>query len=97
MSEFLKCPKCGEAGLRCADSRPTDEATKIRRRRVCDECEHRFSTIEILLDDYNRYLNAQKMEKRLRALCRNTITEIDRWQHDDDGEPHVNGQAEVRP
>lgn len=98
MSDFLNCPKCGETGLRCTDSRPTDNNTKIRRRRRCDKCEHRYSTVEILADDYQRYLELKKIENRLRALCRNTINEIDRWRRNDEAppvldEPQPNGEA----
>jgi transcriptional repressor NrdR len=32
------------------DSRPSDEATAIRRRRCCPECSHRFTTYERLDD-----------------------------------------------
>ena len=42
----MKCPFCGEANTRVIDSRPADENSSIRRRRVCDQCQKRFTTYE---------------------------------------------------
>ena len=42
----MKCPFCGDENTRVIDSRPADENNSIRRRRVCDECEKRFTTYE---------------------------------------------------
>lgn len=42
----MKCPFCGHENTRVIDSRPVDENNSIRRRRVCDECEKRFTTYE---------------------------------------------------
>lgn len=42
----MKCPFCGEDNTRVIDSRPADDNSSIRRRRVCDECEKRFTTYE---------------------------------------------------
>lgn len=42
----MKCPYCGEEDTRVIDSRPADEATSIRRRRLCDKCAKRFTTYE---------------------------------------------------
>ena len=44
----MKCPFCGHENTRVIDSRPADENNSIRRRRVCDECEKRFTTYEQL-------------------------------------------------
>ena len=44
----MKCPFCGHENTRVIDSRPADENNSIRRRRVCDECEKRFTTYEIV-------------------------------------------------
>jgi transcriptional repressor NrdR len=40
----MRCPVCGHESSRVIDSRTTGDA--IRRRRVCSECEHRFTTHE---------------------------------------------------
>ncbi len=42
----MKCPFCGHENTRVIDSRPSDENNSIRRRRVCDECQKRFTTYE---------------------------------------------------
>lgn len=42
----MKCPFCGADNTRVIDSRPADENSSIRRRRVCDPCHKRFTTYE---------------------------------------------------
>ena len=42
----MKCPFCGKDDTRVIDSRPADDNTSIRRRRVCDSCGKRFTTYE---------------------------------------------------
>ena len=42
----MKCPFCGHENTRVIDSRPAEENNSIRRRRVCDECNTRFTTYE---------------------------------------------------
>lgn len=42
----MKCPFCGKENTRVIDSRPADEGSSIRRRRLCDECGKRFTTYE---------------------------------------------------
>lgn len=44
----MNCPYCGYAESKVVDSRPTDENTRIRRRRECLECGKRFTTYEII-------------------------------------------------
>jgi transcriptional repressor NrdR len=42
----MKCPYCGSLETQVKDSRPTEDATSIRRRRVCPDCGGRFTTFE---------------------------------------------------
>lgn len=42
----MKCPFCGSDNTRVIDSRPADDNTSIRRRRLCDDCGKRFTTYE---------------------------------------------------
>jgi transcriptional repressor NrdR len=42
----VKCPFCGQENTRVIDSRPADDNSSIRRRRLCDECKRRFTTYE---------------------------------------------------
>lgn len=44
----MKCPYCGFAESKVIDSRPTDEDTRIRRRRECLGCGKRFTTYEVI-------------------------------------------------
>ncbi len=44
----MKCPFCGTEDSKVIDSRPTDEGTRIRRRRECLKCTKRFTTYEIV-------------------------------------------------
>jgi transcriptional repressor NrdR len=42
----MRCPFCGHPTTAVKDSRATDDNTTIRRRRVCLECQGRFTTVE---------------------------------------------------
>ncbi|HIT89760.1 MAG TPA: transcriptional repressor NrdR [Candidatus Merdenecus merdavium] len=42
----MKCPFCNQDNTRVVDSRPADDNSSIRRRRLCDECKKRFTTYE---------------------------------------------------
>ncbi len=42
----MKCPFCSHENTRVIDSRPAEDNNSIRRRRVCDECNKRFTTYE---------------------------------------------------
>ena len=44
----LKCPFCGFPESKVVDSRPSEEGTKIRRRRECLSCSKRFTTYETM-------------------------------------------------
>jgi transcriptional repressor NrdR len=42
----MRCPFCGSEDSQVKDSRPSDENSAIRRRRVCADCGGRFTTFE---------------------------------------------------
>ena len=42
----MRCPFCTSSETQVKDSRPTEDETAIRRRRVCSACEGRFTTFE---------------------------------------------------
>jgi transcriptional repressor NrdR len=42
----MRCPYCSGENTQVKDSRPTEENTSIRRRRVCPDCGGRFTTFE---------------------------------------------------
>lgn len=42
----MKCPYCNADNSQVKDSRPTEDASAIRRRRICGDCGGRFTTFE---------------------------------------------------
>jgi transcriptional repressor NrdR len=42
----MRCPYCGGQDTQVKDSRPSEDNTAIRRRRVCPDCGGRFTTFE---------------------------------------------------
>ncbi|MDR3463664.1 MAG: transcriptional regulator NrdR [Beijerinckiaceae bacterium] len=42
----MRCPYCGSLETQVKDSRPAEDASSIRRRRVCPDCGGRFTTFE---------------------------------------------------
>ncbi|MFM7344000.1 MAG: transcriptional regulator NrdR [Tagaea sp.] len=42
----MRCPFCGHDDTQVKDSRPTEDAASIRRRRFCPACGSRFTTFE---------------------------------------------------
>ncbi|PRO64305.1 transcriptional regulator NrdR [Alkalicoccus urumqiensis] len=72
----MKCPQCDYNGTKVLDSRPSDEARAIRRRRECESCGYRYTTFErvektplmVVKKDGNR--EEFSYEKLLRGLVR---------------------------
>ena len=74
----MKCPFCGQDNTRVIDSRPAEDNNSIRRRRVCDECNKRFTTYEkvetipliVIKKDNNRETyNRKKIEDGVILAC----------------------------
>ena len=42
----MRCPYCGSEDSQVKDSRPAEDFTSIRRRRICPDCGGRFTTFE---------------------------------------------------
>jgi transcriptional repressor NrdR len=42
----MRCPYCGSTDTQVKDSRPAEDSSSIRRRRVCPGCGGRFTTFE---------------------------------------------------
>jgi transcriptional repressor NrdR len=42
----MRCPYCGNPDTQVKDSRPSEDNTAIRRRRICPDCGGRFTTFE---------------------------------------------------
>ncbi len=74
----MKCPYCSSENTRVIDSRPADDNSSIRRRRMCDECEKRFTTYEkvetipliVIKKDNNReQYDRKKIEDGVLRAC----------------------------
>ncbi len=46
LDNTMRCPYCACENTQVKDSRPSEENTSIRRRRVCPDCGGRFTTFE---------------------------------------------------
>ena len=84
----MKCPFCGHENTRVIDSRPAEDNNSIRRRRVCDECEKRFTTYEkvetipliIIKKDNNRETyDRTKIEAGVLRACHKRPISINRF------------------
>ena len=62
----MKCPSCGSYNVIVKDSRTCPES--VYRRRMCVDCEHRFSTIEIEKVEHEMLVNLANKAKRLRKV-----------------------------
>ena len=74
----MKCPFCNQDNTRVVDSRPADDNTAIRRRRMCDAGGKRFTTYEkvetipliVIKKDQNReQFDRSKIEAGVLRAC----------------------------
>ena len=74
----MKCPFCNQDDTRVVDSRPADDNSSIRRRRMCDACGKRFTTYEkvetipliVIKKDQNReQYDRRKIENGVIRAC----------------------------
>lgn len=82
----MKCPFCGFAESKVIDSRPTDEGSRIRRRRECLECARRFTTYEIVesmpivvvkKDNSRELFDRQKLFSGMLRACQKRPVSLD--------------------
>ncbi len=82
----MKCPFCSHENTRVIDSRPADENNSIRRRRVCDDCNKRFTTYEkietipliiIKKDDNRETYDRAKIEAGVLRACHKRPISVD--------------------
>jgi transcriptional repressor NrdR len=75
----MRCPFCGHEDSQVKDSRPTEDAAAIRRRRQCEGCGARFTTFEriqlreltILKSEGRREpFEREKLERSVVIACR---------------------------
>ena len=76
----MRCPYCNSTDSQVKDSRPDIEDATIRRRRVCNECGAKFTTVERVqmrdlmvrknsgkLEQFDR----EKLKRSIKIACRN--------------------------
>lgn len=70
----MMCPVCNHEDTKVVDSRLTTDKASIRRRRSCEKCEYRFSTLEeidmlgIMVVKRDGTRESYKREKLIRGL-----------------------------
>ena len=74
----MKCPYCNCENTRVIDSRPAEDNSSIRRRRVCEVCNKRFTTYEkveaiplviVKKDDNREAYDRSKIETGVLRAC----------------------------
>ncbi|MDO4477960.1 MAG: transcriptional regulator NrdR [Lachnospiraceae bacterium] len=82
----MKCPFCSHENTRVVDSRPVDDNTAIRRRRMCDACGKRFTSYEkadtiplmVVKKDKNREVfDRSKIEAGVLRACHKRPVSVD--------------------
>ncbi len=82
----MRCPFCSSDNTRVIDSRPADDNTSIRRRRMCDDCNKRFTTYEkvetiplivIKKDKAREQYDRSKIEGGLLRACHKRPVSVD--------------------
>lgn len=80
------CPKCQHPNTRVIDSRPEREGRSIRRRRECENCDFRFTTIEKVVmgsllvvkrNGTKENFSPKKLEKSISVACGKRPISID--------------------
>jgi transcriptional repressor NrdR len=83
----MRCPFCGNDDSQVKDSRPTEDASAIRRRRQCPACGGRFTTFErVQLRDLvvvkksgkREVFDRDKLARSIEIACRKRPIEADR-------------------
>ena len=83
----MRCPYCGKDDTRVIDSRPADDGNAIRRRRICDQCNKRFTTYEkvemiplvvIKKDNTRQQYDRRKIQDGIMRACYKRSVSIDR-------------------
>ena len=103
----MKCSQCQHADTKVIESRDVTDGEAIRRRRACEQCQHRFTTYErlerpqiiVVKNDGNRELfNREKLLAGLyRASEKTPVTslQLERLVSDIEQNIHACGDQEV--
>ena len=83
----MRCPFCGDLDTQVKDSRPTEDSTAIRRRRLCPACGSRFTTFErvqlreltvIKRDESRTPFDREKLARSINIAVRKRPVEAER-------------------
>ena len=75
----MRCPFCGHEDSQVKDSRPTDDAAAIRRRRQCEDCGARYTTFEriqlreltvVKSEGRREQFEREKLDRSVAIACR---------------------------
>lgn len=103
----MRCPFCANDDSQVKDSRPTEDATAIRRRRQCASCGARFTTFErvqlreiviVKSGDRREAFDRSKLEHSVTLACRKrgvTQDQIDRLVSGIQRQVETAGEGEV--
>lgn len=77
-----KCPVCNSCDIYTIDSRMrTDGLNYRRRRKACSKCGYRFTTYEMLDDEFNKLIAENKflqgIKKQLMQLSKEAVGEVE--------------------
>ncbi len=74
----MRCPRCGCTDDRVIETRAARDGDSIRRRRMCEDCDHRFTTYEMVVqsefvvvkrDDTREEFNVEKIRQGIQRAC----------------------------
>jgi transcriptional repressor NrdR len=86
----MRCPQCGCLDDKVVDSRATKEGAGVRRRRECTSCNHRFTTIEEIIQaelkvvkrgDIREDFDREKIRKGIENACWKRPVEVEDIEH----------------
>ena len=86
----MRCPSCSSLDTQVKDSRPTEDSSVIRRRRVCLACNFRFTTFErvqlrelVVIKRNGRRVpfDRDKLLRSVEIACRKRPVEPERIDH----------------
>jgi transcriptional regulator NrdR family protein len=69
----IPCPHCGEPTSEVVDTRGKTIASTIRRRRQCCACNQRFTTIEVLMSEWDSVVLKNQLADEVRARVRDLL------------------------
>ena len=72
----MKCPNCGSMNSHVIDSRFSKSTNAQRRRRICYDCQHRFTSYEIIdLKQFKQDLREEIINKVSASLDLRTVVQ----------------------